>query len=310
MDVFSFKMLGTNNSVANTGTCNASTTTPSNLKLGASAFAKLSQMGEDVADDYNMQGPNLGHSDNDNLTAPDGSDNISTRAINHYQIYRNIKLQGIDATGSPALQGFMNSAKNNNTGRLFDVDSLILSAETNTLYIATAKTANNAINPSNKVEQTHKSFNTLFLSYLEQQSNLAANEISKLETLALLCPMYYGNSVYQARSVLFGIKRQSYMSDCEKVAPLTSNKKVTQNNINTNEVLVYPNPATNELFIIADGYADVKVKLFNTIGELVIEKTVTANQSMSLVSLANGIYTYKIYHNNNELKTDKLIIIK
>jgi hypothetical protein len=45
-------------------------------------------------------------------------------------------------------------------------------------------------------------------------------------------------------------------------------------------------------------------------GELVLDKTVTTNQSVNISNLANGIYTYKIYNSNNELKTDKLIIIK
>jgi hypothetical protein len=38
----------------------------------------------------------------------------------------------------------------------------------------------------------------------------------------------YGTAVYQARVLLFQLTRKSYMSDCEKIAPVPSAKKVGQ----------------------------------------------------------------------------------
>ena len=56
--------------------------------------------------------------------------------------------------------------------------------------------------------------------------------------------------------------------------------------------------------------AHVDIKLYNIMGELVIEKTATQNSSINLNTLSSGIYTYKIYHHETELKVGKLVITK
>ena len=301
-----------NPTTASTGTCNAATPTPTNVRLGGSSVAKLRQNGEADADDYNLNGPNMGRSASVNLAEPDdlGSNMVSKRAINHYQLYRSVKLQGIDVTGSPAMLGFMNGAKTDNVGLFFAVDSLLHNAETDSMYIPSARYLNNSITVKNKVDKTHKAFNELYASYLSQRNTLKSTEISSLEDIAYLCPAIYGNAVYQARAVLFGIKKQSYISDCEKVTPAKSSKKVANAFEGKAEVVVYPNPANSELFVNAIGYNEVTIKLYNIMGALVLEKIIAPNQSLNISNLVNGIYTYKIYSSNNELKTDKLIIIK
>ena len=124
------------------------------------------------------------------------------------------------------------------------------------------------------------------------------------------CPTYYGGVVYQARAVLYDLVKKQYSNSCETIAPPKSNKKLAQTVGENTELLVYPNPASNELFIIATGFSNVIIKLYNTLGELVFEKVVSSNQSISLLNLPNGIYTYKLYNNSNEVKAEKLIIIK
>jgi hypothetical protein len=43
-------------------------------------------------------------------------------------------------------------------------------------------------------------------------------------------------------------------------------------------------------------------------GHLVIDKTVANNEKLDINNLSNGIYIYKLYHNDTELKVGKLII--
>ena len=129
-------------------------------------------------------------------------------------------------------------------------------------------------------------------------------------TLAKGCPTYYGGVVYQARAVLYDLVKKQYSNSCEIVAPSKSNKKIAQTVGENTELFVYPNPATNELFLETGSYSNLTIKLYNALGEMVLEKTVTQNQSINLIELANGVYTYKLYNNNSEVKADKLIIIK
>jgi hypothetical protein len=52
----------------------------------------------------------------------------------------------------------------------------------------------------------------------------------------------------------------------------------------------------------------VVLKLYDVTGHLVMDKTITNNQKTDINHLANGIYIYKLYLNDTELKVGKLII--
>ncbi len=75
-----------------------------------------------------------------------------------------------------------------------------------------------------------------------------------------------------------------------------------------NEITLYPNPVSNELFIEAGEKTGLSIKLYNMMGSLVLDQNIDGNQSINTGKLASGIYTYKIYQNNNEQKIGKLVI--
>jgi hypothetical protein len=73
----------------------------------------------------------------------------------------------------------------------------------------------------------------------------------------------------------------------------------------------YPNPANDVLFIDAKDYSYIDIKLYNIMGELVIEKTIdNASIGLDVSKLANGIYVYKALNNGLEIKVGKLVISK
>ena len=309
----SISMFGNNSSAASTGSCNVNAATPSNAKLtGAASLASLMQTAEDIAFDYN-QATNFSLNATANLSAADDiNDNeVNRKAILRKQLLSNIVLQQVDVQDSKELTAFMAAVKAENTGLLFAVDSLIHDAEKDSTKITAAKNANASITPNNKVEQSQQQFNDLYLAYLAQNKTLNAGEVVNLEAVAQQCPMYYGTAVYQARAVLFDLKHQNYRSACENVSPNASSKRIgqtTDNLAQTTDINVYPNPANTVVFIDAKNHETVVLKLYDVMGHLVIDKIIISNEKIDITNLSNGIYIYKLYHNDTELKVGKLII--
>ena len=308
------RMAGNNSSAAATGTaCIANTATPSNLKVAGNALASIMQGADDILTDFdNEQNNGLSMADASANAADNSVDNtMSLKAMNRRHLLYNLVLQNINVQQDASLSGFMNSIKSNNTGLLLAVDSLIHQAEKKSSIINNAKQANTAIVPNNLVEQSQQEFNNLYLEYLAQNKKLNPAQLSSMISIAEQCPSYYGISVYQARTVLFDINKQSYRNACENVSPSKSTKRMSQtidNEEQLTSVNVFPNPANNQLFVNANDYAQVSIKLYNIMGVLVADKIVVNNNSLDISNFANGVYTYKVYNNDTELKVGKLII--
>ncbi len=308
------QIFGNNGSAAATGTaCIANTATPSNLRVAGNAFAQLMQGADDILTDFdNEQNNSLSIVEaSANATNSSVNNAASLKAMNRRHLLYNLVLQNIDVQQDAALSGFMNSIKSNNTGLLLAVDSLIHQAEKKSSLVSVAQNANTAIVPTNLVEQGQQEFNTLYLEYLAQNKTLNPSQLSSMINLAQQCPSYYGISVYQARTVLFDITKQTYLNTCENVKSLESSKRIAQTTDNADQltsVNVFPNPANNQLFVNTNDYAQVNIKLYNIMGILVADKTVINNNSLDISNFANGVYTYKVYNNDAELKVGKLII--
>jgi Secretion system C-terminal sorting domain/PKD domain len=309
----SINFFGTNNSVAGTGVCTANASTPSNLKVVPQPLANLMQTGEEIATDYttasNLNSPNFVSA---NTLASSTNNQAATKAILRKNLLSNILLQQIDTQSSPALSSFMSLVPSQNTGLLQQVDVLIHQAEVNISQVATAQVANNIITPLNVVEQSQQQFNALYLLYLAQVKKINPSQMMSLEAIALQCPTDYGTAVYQARTLLFDIKKQNYLSPCEKIvfnAP--SNMRINNadgNEVAVNQILVYPNPASSLVFVDVKGYANISISLFNLIGELVLNTELNNGQHFDASNLASGAYIYKVYTATSELKVGKLII--
>jgi photosystem II stability/assembly factor-like uncharacterized protein len=79
------------------------------------------------------------------------------------------------------------------------------------------------------------------------------------------------------------------------------------NDITTDrQVILYPNPAT-DAFSVKDIEAKTTITVSDLSGRLLLSKNVTANETVSVSSLPNGIYLVDV-KSNNATKTEKLII--
>jgi len=72
-----------------------------------------------------------------------------------------------------------------------------------------------------------------------------------------------------------------------------------------NSISIYPNPAANEVTIIAAGFA--KVEIYNTVGQLIETKTVDV---VDVSSYNTGIYFFKVYDENNNSVTKRIMVAR
>lgn len=303
-------LFGTNNSSAGAGVCNNNTPTPSNLKTGP--LLNLMQNAEAVATDNAFDVANPQPLAGSTMMENGQEDNTpNQKAIAYRNLLCNLNLQQIDVSNSPDLGTFKQNVKNQNTGLLLVVDSLLHDAEVDSTKLNVALQANNSIVPTNVVEQSQQEFNALYVSYLTQRKQLDATQITSLESIAQQCPMVNGGAVLQARALLFDLLRKNYMSSCEKTAPANMSsvaRKGLSTNVEQSGISVYPNPASSQLFVEVKAYTNTKLKLFNMMGSLMIEQNIDNNQAIDISKLSSGLYTYKIYQNENELKLGKVVI--
>lgn len=80
--------------------------------------------------------------------------------------------------------------------------------------------------------------------------------------------------------------------------------------LNQEEVLIYPNPVNADLYItLAEGSGGADVKLFDSVGREVLANTLKEGKSMLDLSKVNeGIYILKIFSLGKEVNTARIVV--
>ena len=122
--------------------------------------------------------------------------------------------------------------------------------------------------------------------------------------------------MFQARAILSQFDKNLYYDDCP-AEDKKNNQRLANNNgspDNTiNNIVVYPNPANNELkvYLVVEDSQEAVIFIYNLMGELVNAKNlVNGVNSMNTTELANGTYLYTIKINEGNVKNGKLLIMK
>jgi hypothetical protein len=79
----------------------------------------------------------------------------------------------------------------------------------------------------------------------------------------------------------------TYNADCECAGPLALEEIET-------EIRLYPNPASNEVFITIGGQAPNEVQIFDATGRFVTSMQRVAR--IDIQTLAAGVYTFRVVH--------------
>ncbi len=151
---------------------------------------------------------------------------------------------------------------------------------------------------------------------------LTSQQIEDLRDMAQLCPYIEGPGVYMARALLVGVDTipQNYYNFCEIDNEPGTGKwdgdytlPITATQISEEiEIIVYPNPATNEIYIkvIADQALSGIVNMYDVVGNEVLNQTI--NYSLTKINvekLNSGVYLYKVTIGAKFWK-DRIVLIK
>ena len=220
------------------------------------------------------------------------------------------------------LQNFKRQNDTSNIGKLYRVKKYF-----NTDSYSTAENLNNSINPRNVIEKLNKSIFGIMISFLTNDT-LTGENIDSLRVYAYLCPLEYGNSVYNARALLTKVDSigTTYISSCEGStmvkSMITGNNDNNQeqenvlNNNNNENIKVYPNPAKDKLVVeyyLPDNVGSKHFELFDILGNKLKSVLLTGNIgsiSISVEDLKEGMYLYRFISSNKIISYNKLVIIK
>lgn len=92
------------------------------------------------------------------------------------------------------------------------------------------------------------------------------------------------------------------ITSCGRTHVVTKTVSITSLSINDysfEKIVVYPNPALNELHIKGVNKSHLKAKLYNVLGQEIKSFMVIGNTTLSISDIENGTYFLKIFQNNN-----------
>ena len=169
-----------------------------------------------------------------------------------------------------------------------------------------------------------------------------------MQFLASSCPFVEGTAVYRARSIhsywepnavfddrflcIQGMNKNQdnsrididslIESEVISTSSTQQNAILNQANISTSKVKklidessikIYPNPANAYIMIEYQSTVDGTIRLFNSLGEMVLNTTLSKENTkiqLMLHDLANGIYHYEVEFANMKKTRGKLTILK
>jgi hypothetical protein len=73
------------------------------------------------------------------------------------------------------------------------------------------------------------------------------------------------------------------------------------------ELMVYPNPASDHVFVKWDGFRQLSLEVYQVTGAKTMEVLVSPGQKISISDLQRGIYIYKLLNNSQVVHSGKLI---
>jgi len=233
-----------------------------------------------------------------------------------YALYR--YLTSIDSSlvdSDATIKKYRDSLALDNMGKLEKINLLL--ADTNgvspsDISIATALNSS-LINPDT-IESTSQTVNTILISMKSARRNRPDSmQLITLRTIAPLCPLQYGNSVYIARSLLFADKVK-YSNSCEFSSQRHERDRKV-NSIDNTQVFakIYPDPANSILNIeteIPQGQT-YKMCLYSFIGQQVKCNDLKSSfTTINIEELTPGLYYCRIVDNAGRLiSTQKITII-
>lgn len=182
-------------------------------------------------------------------------------------------------------------------------DDLVEARQT---QIQSLLTLNAAVSVSLTPAVNHKTVNAIVLNFLLSDT-LATGNLATLESIAEQCPLEGGDAVYEARAIVSYYTGSDYDDYTLCASPQPRQQQISRKPSELAKGLsLYPNPTTGEVFLpVSD---EVLVRVFNNIGQLQIEKTVSDSR-LNLSQLQPGVYRFQLFREGQMLTTQNVVLL-
>jgi hypothetical protein len=266
--------------------------------------------------------------------------------LNDKYLYEQLDRDKTLRNSTTALQNFYSSYQNSVLNAITNADRAfaVMSDNATLSNYATALQNNNSISSIKNYEVNEQWMNNLALAVSQNGITAISNSDKiNLEVLANACPYEEGTAVFKARMLWALFNPAAQYNDRLNCLPQAQNRSSNNNNNTStnldsllemqvseeaiklvehtkyiaqkdsmkdivNLIQVYPNPATNYVFVRSPIKENGVFELQNLLGESILKVTIKENiTTIKLPSLAYGMYTYKIIY-QNEIYNGKLTI--
>ncbi|MDO8366823.1 MAG: T9SS type A sorting domain-containing protein, partial [Saprospiraceae bacterium] len=179
------------------------------------------------------------------------------------------------------------------------------------LHIQTLLTLNANISTPTVCIANHKTVNNIVLNMLANgDDEPSPTNLTVLSDIAAQCPIEGGDAVYEARAVVERFTGETF-DDAVLCAieARPSNGRDSNVRLKREEVIVYPNPSTGQIFWSGLEGQSLYVRVFNQLGQLVAERNTTGN-SLDLSNLPEGVYQVQFSCPETKLLLNRSLVIQ
>lgn len=226
--------------------------------------------------------------------------------IAQYKLYKILEDDLTLLSKSKNLSDFYYNNKTLAYGKLLNVENQLINGN-----YSSALSIVNGISNKNHIENNYNEFANLYSKYYTKTYDSTDNKT--LFILANKCPFIEGEVIYHARAFynIINSTVEVFNDNCpDNSASRLNNSSALGNNWTVN---LYPNPATDELFINTNNQKeDLKITITDVNGRLIADynsKIIGFYTNIKL-NMISGIYFVTLVNQNNEKVVKKLVITK
>ncbi len=194
------------------------------------------------------------------------------------------------------------------TANMSNTNTLISNNIKNT--IVATRQINKNIASSSIIESNMKDVNEYKLKAWNNES-ITSSEYENIKNIANQCYTKQGYASFIARSLLSDCDISNFHDDptCTLNAADEPQLRKSKPTTNNNEISIFPNPTSGELFL-SNAPKESKYQIFNNLGILVQNGKLNTNNISMDTNITNGAYYIKIYNDNNEIIVTQKIYIQ
>jgi hypothetical protein len=231
------------------------------------------------------------------------------RYIGKNMAYEAVKFEGELTDSSNILLEFYNNNLVSAYEKIYQIQKQMTQGD-----LLAAASANSIFIPENNIEANYKRYNEIYIN--DQEGINMVADSSDLVDLARKCPFTDGAVIYHARALynrIFDVKEE-FVDFCDEGVGAKSMMMEDESAVNSNEILLYPNPTREDVYIKTTDYnlEKLAVEVIDASGKIVYSNKVidvVNGEGNFKLNIKNGVYFVKIFIDSSNQHTIKKLII-